>query len=75
MTIAELREWLAKFPQDAEVYCIEHTSGTTYYDQGGNITFEKFDPSEASSDNKWSQCWELYTPTSGPSTFTFGQSY
>lgn len=37
MTVAELIEWLKTQPQEAVVTCISHTSGSGYYDQGGNI--------------------------------------
>lgn len=45
MNVSELIEWLREFPdQEAEVFIVEHTSGSGYYDQGGNCTEEPFNP-------------------------------
>lgn len=47
MTVVELIEWLKAFhDQEAIVQVIEHTSGTGYYDQGGNIAVAEFNPVE-----------------------------
>ncbi|EPV5843379.1 hypothetical protein ACV7K9_002717 [Escherichia coli] len=37
MDVRAFIEWLQTMPQDAVVQVIHHESGTTYYDQGGNI--------------------------------------
>ena len=45
MKVKELIAWLSAFPdQDADVEVVQHTSGTGYYDQGGNARSEPFDP-------------------------------
>ncbi|MFN7756719.1 MAG: hypothetical protein ACK5RP_04570 [Betaproteobacteria bacterium] len=45
MKVRELIEWLAAFEdQDAEVEVVKHSSGTGYYDQGGNALQVRFDP-------------------------------
>lgn len=45
MNVKELTQWLSEFPdQEAIVEIIEHTSGTGYYDQGGNATTVEFNP-------------------------------
>ena len=47
MKVKELVEWLAAFEdQDADVEVVSHTSGTGYYDQGGNASTAAFDPSK-----------------------------
>lgn len=47
MKVKELVEWLAAFEdQDADVEVVQHTSGTGYYDQGGNVSLVAFDPSK-----------------------------
>jgi len=46
MIVSEFIEWLKKQDQDAMVEILYHTSGTGYYDQGGNVTTEEFDPSK-----------------------------
>jgi len=44
MKVRELIQWLATFDdQDAEVEVVEHSSGTGYYDQGGNARVVAFD--------------------------------
>lgn len=37
MIVREMIEWLKAQPQDATVEVIIHSSGRTYYDQGGAI--------------------------------------
>lgn len=45
MKIRELIQWLATVEdQDAEVEVVRHSSGKTYYDQGGNAKEVAFDP-------------------------------
>jgi hypothetical protein len=45
MKVRELRQWLADLEdQDAEVEVVEHSSGTGYYDQGGNAKVVPFNP-------------------------------
>lgn len=47
MKVHELVKWLQAFEdQDAEVQVLVHTSGTGYYDQGGNVSTEAFNPEE-----------------------------
>ena len=47
MKVKELVQWLAAFAdQDADVGVVSHTSGTGYYDQGGNATRMAFDPAK-----------------------------
>lgn len=46
MIVSELIEWLKTQDQEAIVEVLHHSSGTGYYDQGGNVTTEEFDPSE-----------------------------
>jgi hypothetical protein len=46
MVVSEFIEWLKTQDQDAIVEVLVHSSGTGYYDQGGNVTTEEFDPSE-----------------------------
>ena len=74
MTISELRQWLLQFPQEATVRVIEHTSGTSYYDQGGNITYEDFHTEEASISNNWCQLFEYYEWKDDKKVLTLGQS-
>lgn len=41
--VKELAEWLTNFhDQEAEVQIVDHFSGTSYYDQGGNAYQEFF---------------------------------
>lgn len=45
MKVRELIEWLSAFEdQDADVEVVSHTSGTGYYDQGGNVSVVAFEP-------------------------------
>ena len=46
MIVAEFIEWLKTQDQGAIVEVLVHSSGTGYYDQGGNVTTEEFDPSQ-----------------------------
>lgn len=46
MNVAEFREWLLTQDQEAIVEVLVHSSSTGYYDQGGNVSTEEFDPSE-----------------------------
>ena len=47
MKVRELITLLADFEdQDAEVEVVEHSSGTGYYDQGGNACLARFDPAK-----------------------------
>ena len=42
MNVAEMIEWLKTQDQGAIVQVIYHTSGTSYYDQGGNVSVDDF---------------------------------
>ena len=45
MKVREMIEWLKTVEdQDADVLIVSHTSGTGYYDQGGNAVEAEFDP-------------------------------
>ena len=45
MKVKELVQWLAAFEdQEADVEVVCHSSGRSYYDQGGNATASPFDP-------------------------------
>ena len=46
MNVAEFRDWLLTQDQEAIVEVLHHSSGTGYYDQGGTVTTEEFDPSK-----------------------------
>lgn len=46
MTVAEFIEWLKTQDQEATVQVVRHTSGSGYYDQGGNATLVDFDPKQ-----------------------------
>ena len=46
MIVAEFIEWLQTQDQEAVVEVLYHTSGTGYYDQGGNVTTQDFDPTD-----------------------------
>ena len=46
MTVAEMITWLKTQDQEASVFVVEHTSGTGYYDQGGNAREVVFDPAK-----------------------------
>lgn len=46
MIVSEFIEWLKTQDQGATVEILYHTSGTGYYDQGGNVTTEEFDPND-----------------------------
>ena len=42
MNVSEMIEWLKTQDQEAIVQVLYHTSGTSYYTQGGNVTVEDF---------------------------------
>ena len=45
MKVREMIEWLKTVEdQDADVLIVSHTSGTGYYDPGGNAEEAEFDP-------------------------------
>lgn len=45
MKVREMIEWLKTVEdQDADGLIVSHTSGTGYYDQGGNAMEAEFDP-------------------------------
>lgn len=45
MKVKELAQWLSSFEdQDADILVVAHTSGTGYYDQGGNAMLVNFNP-------------------------------
>lgn len=45
MKVRELIQWLATVEdQGAEVEVVQHSRGTSYYDQGGNARTVAFDP-------------------------------
>lgn len=46
MTRIEFQQWLDQFDEQTVIECVIHTSGTGYYDQGGNATVEEFKPDE-----------------------------
>lgn len=60
MIVSELIEWLKDKPQDATVEVIIHSSGHTYYDQGGNIEWDEFKGEEATKDNNYTCDHDLY---------------
>lgn len=72
MRVDEFIEWLKTMPQDATVQMLYHTSGSTYYDQGGNISVEDFKSESASPENNYSQHWELYKYKEGNRTLLIG---
>lgn len=46
MIVSELIDWLKTQDQDAVVDVLHHTSGSGYYDQGGNVSIEEFTATE-----------------------------
>lgn len=44
MNRKEFQTWLNQFDEDTIIECVMHTSGTGYYDQGGNATTTTFNP-------------------------------
>ena len=48
MTVKEFIEWLQTQDQGATVEIIEHLGGIGYYDQGGTVFKEIFDPGKHS---------------------------
>lgn len=65
MNVAELIEWLKTQDQRAIVEVIRHTSGTGYYDQGGNVSVVEFSPEMS----------EHYTDCHGKSTLLIGEHH
>lgn len=45
MIVKDFIKWLETQDQGAIVEVLVHSSGTTYYDQGGNVTIERFSDS------------------------------
>lgn len=43
-TVAQMIEWLKTQDQSAIIEVVMHSSGSGYYDQGGNASTKKFDP-------------------------------
>lgn len=43
MIVKDFIKWLETQDQEAIVEVLVHSSGTGYYDQGGNVTTEEFD--------------------------------
>ena len=54
MTVAEFIEWRKTQDQSAEVWVIEHASGTGYYDQGGRARQGVFDPTKHAEHSDYS---------------------
>ena len=46
MIVSEFIEWLETQDQEAIVEVLVHSSGSGYYDQGGNVSVEQFDTSK-----------------------------
>lgn len=44
MNVSEFIEWLQTMPQGAKIQVLSHTSGSGYYDQGGNCKVVDFEP-------------------------------
>lgn len=44
MLVSEFIEWLKTQDQTATVECLQHTTGSGYYDQGGWTNVVDFDP-------------------------------
>lgn len=74
MDVKSFIEWLQTLPQDAIVQVIHHSSGTGYYDQGGNIDIRDFVPSPATEENKWTEYFELYRDRNGNATLLLGST-
>lgn len=60
MIVSELIEWLKSQPHDATVEVIIHSSGHTYYDQGGNIEWDEFKAEAATHENNYTHDYEVY---------------
>jgi hypothetical protein len=73
MIVSEFIEWLKNQPQDATVEVIIHSSGHTYYDQGGNIEWHEFNGEAATTNNNYTQDYELYV-LNGEKTIRLGDS-
>ena len=74
MDVKAFIEWLQTMPQDAVVQVIHHESGTTYYDQGGNIEIRDFTPAPANNENKFTEYFELYLDKDGNATLLLGST-
>lgn len=73
MTAADLIKWLEKVPPDTVIQVIYHTSGRSYYDQGGNVEIVDFCPGEATPENNWVTHWDYYeSSVDGKKTLTLG---
>lgn len=47
MKVKEMIQWLQTFPdQEAEVEVVEHSSGSSYYEQGGTASTVAFNPAQ-----------------------------
>ena len=47
MTVRQMREWLATFEdQDAIVEVVHHSAGGDYYEQGGTVEPQEFNPEQ-----------------------------
>ncbi len=53
MIVSELIEWLKGQDQGAIVEVVEHKSGHTHYDQGGNASTVDFDPTQHIDYTDW----------------------
>lgn len=73
MIVSEMIEWLKTQPQDATVEVIIHSSGYTYYDQGGNIEWDEFKAEVATPENNFNQDHDLYE-LNGKKTIRLGDS-
>lgn len=74
MRVSDFISWLKERDQDAEVYVVYHTSGSGYYDQGGNVELVVFDSTPGSSDNNWNQHYEEYQDSLGNKMITIGST-
>lgn len=74
MEVQAFIEWLKTMPQDAVVQVIYHESGTTHYDQGGNIEVRDFTSTSGTSENKWTEYFELYRDKDGNATLLLGST-
>lgn len=72
MKVSEFIEWLYTMPQDATVMCIQHYTGTDYYDQGGTVQVEEFISDDCDESNNWKTYHDLYTDAKGDTTLTIG---
>ena len=76
MNVTQMIDWLKTMPCGAEVRVIHHTSGSGYYDQGGNATTKPFEYDERYRNTDEThvdgQCFDLYTDQHGKQTLTIG---